>query len=182
MLQSRREDVQQSVLRLCLRAFLSEGTLDLSLDQIAAHVSVSKRMLIHYFGSRESLEERAIDLLENRLRAQFAPETFARGVKLRTVVAKLWETTTAPQARGVLLLTMDVCRRAWNGSPRAVNFYAAQQQLWIELLLRFHDDRRVVEEIVQLFQGGILAYLINGDAEPGRRALDRAATAASKRT
>jgi hypothetical protein len=83
----------------------------------------------------------------------------------------LWERTTAPEAKGVLLLVMDLSRRAWSGSARARAFYEEQQRLWVELLLRFLPDRAVVEDVLQTFQGAVLAYLVTGDRERGLRAL-----------
>jgi AcrR family transcriptional regulator len=165
------------VIERCLAAFVQAGTLELSLDQLAAHVGISKRMLVHYFGGRETIEERATSLLEDRLRAQFAPNTFPAGVSFTTVVAKLWERTTAPESRGVLLLVMDLSQRAWKGSPRAKEFYEEQQRLWVDLLLHFTEDRSKVEELLQLFQGAVLAFLVTGDAERGRRSLERLASA-----
>src|SRR5271163_5083702 len=88
----------------CLRAFIRAGTLDLSLDQLAREVGVSKRMLIHYFGGRDSIEERAMELLENRLRAQFAPNNLPSGISLQQVLSELWTRTTDPASKGVLLL------------------------------------------------------------------------------
>jgi len=75
---------------------------------------------------------------------------------------------------------MDVSRRAWNGSPRARAFYAEQQRLWVQLLMNFFSDRSTVEELLQLFQGAVLAYLITGDPEPGRRSLNRFVSARMK--
>lgn len=170
---------RQQLLDRCLAAFIRAGTIDLSLDRLANTVGISKRMLVHYFGGRENIEEKAMTRLEEHLRSQFAPESFSPRASLRTVVAALWDQTTAPESKGVLLLIMDVSRRAWNGSPRARAFYLEQQRLWVELLLRFLPDRSKVEELLQLFQGAVLAYLITGDREPGRRALMR--TLSSKR-
>jgi len=164
---------QSELVVRCLAAFIKAGTIDLSLDQLSDQVGISKRMLVHYFGSRESLEEQAMTLLEERLRAQFEPESFPRGVSAQTVLLTLWERTTAPAARGVLLLVMDLSRRAWSGSARARAFYAEQQRLWVELLMKFLPNRTAVEEVLQLFQGAVLAYLITGDPEPGKRSLLR---------
>ena len=161
----------QKMLEGCLAAFIHAGTIDLSLDQLANEVGTSKRMLIHYFGRREEIEEGAMALLEQRLRKQFAPEAFPPGSSLADVVAALWERTTAVESRGVLLLVMDLSRRAWNGSIRAKAFYAAQQELWIQLLMQFLPSRAAVEELLQLFQGAVLAYLVTGDPEPGRSSL-----------
>jgi AcrR family transcriptional regulator len=162
-----------TLLERCLAAFVQAGTLDLSLDQLATKVGTSKRMLIHYFGGRENIEERAMTRLEERLREQFAPDVFPRGATVETVVAALWDQATAFESRGVLLLVMDLSRRAWNGSARAKAFYEEQQRLWVELLQKFLPDQAAVEEVLQLFQGAVLQYLITGDREPGKRALLR---------
>jgi AcrR family transcriptional regulator len=163
----------QKLLERCLAAFLRAGTIDLSLDRLANHVGISKRMLIHYFGGREEIEEGAMSLLEQRLRKQFAPEAFPPGTSLMDVVAALWVQTTASESRGVLLLVMDLSRRAWSGSARAKAFYAEQQRLWVQLLMKYLPSRPAVEELLQLFQGAVLAYLITGDPEPGRSSLMR---------
>ena len=157
----------------CLTAFVRAGTLDLSLDQLADKVGISKRMLIHYFGGREEIEERAMTLLEQRLRQQFAPENFGGSTSAINVVTCLWERTTAQEARGVLLLVMDLSRRAWTGSSRAKAFYAEQQRLWVQLLIKFLPGPHVVEEFLQLFQGAVFAFLVTGDPEPGKRSLLR---------
>jgi len=171
--QPERKPDRADLLDRCLAAYVEAGTLDLSLDQLAERVGISKRMLIHYFGGREHLEERAVARLEERLRAQFAPETFPPGISAEAVMAALWERTTAPEAKGILLLVMDISRRAWNGSRRARAFYAGQQRLWVQLLMKFLPDRSTVEEVLQLFQGAVLAYLITGDPGPGKRSLMR---------
>lgn len=162
---------RDSLLHRCVTAYVEVGSLELSLDQLAKRVGTSKRMLVHYFGSRECIEEKAMVSLEELLRAQFAPEIFRSKVGAKAVVAALWELTTAAEAKGVLLLVMDVSRRAWNGSERARAFYNEQQRLWAQLLMEYMADRSAIEEILQLFQGAVLAFLITGDPEPGRRAL-----------
>lgn len=161
------------LLERCLAAFVKAGTLDLSLDDVARKAGSSKRMLVHYFGGRRNLEDQAISRLENRLRAQFSPEAFPPQATVEAVVTALWDQATAPQARGLLLLVMDLSKRAWSGSKRAKAFYEAQQRLWVELLLRYLPDRATVEEVLQMFQGAVLAFLITGDPGPGKRALMR---------
>lgn len=175
-LRAARSDLH-ALLDRCLAAFIAAGTLDLSLDQLARQVGTSKRMLVHYFGGRATLEERAMARLEETLRAQFAPEQFPPGAASQRVVAALWNRATAPQSKGILLLVMDLSRRAWNGSKRAKAFYAAQQRLWTNLLSHFLPDRPTVEHVLQVFQGAVLAYLITGNPAPGRRALMRTLSA-----
>lgn len=165
---------REQLIDRCLTAFVHAGTLELSLDQLAAHVGISKRMLVHYFGGRENIEEQAMTRLEDKLRAQFAPQNFPPGVSLQVVVTALWDQTTAPASRGVLRLVMDVSRRAWNGSARARSFYAGQRRLWTRLLMNYLPDEEGVAEVLQLFQGAVLAFLVTGDGAAGRRALMRA--------
>jgi hypothetical protein len=45
--------------------------------------------------------------------------------------------------------------------------------LWVQFLKKFLRDQHTVEELLQLFQGAVLAYLITGDPEPGTRSLAR---------
>jgi AcrR family transcriptional regulator len=164
---------RDQLLESCLAAFIRAGTLDLSLDTLAEAVGTSKRMLVHYFGGRDAIEEMAMSLLEDRLRARFRASAFPAGASLQSVVAALWEQTTSAQSRGVVLLTMDLTRRSWSGSERAKRFFEEQQRLWSELLREFLPDPGAVETLLQLFQGAMLVYLVTGDRERGRRALDR---------
>jgi hypothetical protein len=39
--------------------------------------------------------------------------------------------------------------------------------------MRYLPNQSRVEEVLQLFQGAVLAYLVTGDPEPGRRSLAR---------
>jgi AcrR family transcriptional regulator len=167
---------RRQLLEACLTAFIEAGTLDLSLDDLAREGGTSKRMLIHYFGRRDTLEELAMSLLEDRLRERFRADAFPPNTPLGTVIGALWEQTTHPQSRGVLLLVMDLTRRAWvdgSGSKRAKEFYAEQQRLWVDLLMAFSSDRRFVESLLQLFQGCVMAFLVTGEGERGRRVLTR---------
>ena len=171
---------RDQLLESCLAAFIRAGTLDLSLDTLAEAVGSSKRMLVHYFGGRDAIEEMAMSLLEDRLRARFRASAFPTGASLQSVVAALWEQTTSAQSRGVVLLTMDLTRRSWSGSERAKRFFEEQQRQWSELLREFLPDPGAVETLLQLFQGAMLVYLVTGDQERGRRALDRFISTESK--
>jgi AcrR family transcriptional regulator len=164
---------REPLLEACLAAFVRAGKLDLSLDHLADAVGTSKRMLIHYFGSREALEQMAMTLLEDRLRARFRAGAFPSGTPAKAVVDALWSQVTSPESRGVLLLTMDLTRRSWSGSERAREFFEEQQCLWSEMLRDFLPDAGAVEALLQLFQGAALVYLVTGDRERGRRALER---------
>jgi AcrR family transcriptional regulator len=164
---------QEQLLEASLAAFIHAGTLDLSLDALAKAANSSKRMLIHYFGSREALEQMAMSLLEDRLRARFRADVFPPGATAQAVVSALWDQVTSPSSRGTLQLTMDLTRRSWSGSERARHFFEEQQRLWSEMLGKFIPDASEVETLLQLFQGAVLVYLVTGDSKRGRRALDR---------
>ena len=164
---------REQLLEACLAAFIRAGTLDLSLDKLARAAKSSKRMLVHYFGSREALEEMAMARLEKQLRARFHGGAFPPGTPLRSVVKILWEQLTAPQSRGILLLTMDMTRRSWSGSDRGKQFFEEQQRLWAEMLREFLPDFVAVQTLLQLLQGAALVYLVTGDKDRGWQALDR---------
>ncbi len=123
---------RDQLLESCLAAFIRAGTLDLSLDTLAKAAGSSKRMLVHYFGGRDAIEELAMALLEDRLRARFRAGAFPASASLQSVVAALWEQTTRAESRGVVRLTMDLTRRSWSGSDRARKFFEDQQRLWSE--------------------------------------------------
>jgi AcrR family transcriptional regulator len=163
---------REHLLESCLTAFVRAGTLDLSLDALAKAAKTSKRMLIHYFGTREALEEQAMSRLEDRLRARFRAGAFPAGTPLRTFVSILWDQLTAPRSRGILQLTMDLTRRSWSGSARGKHLFEEQQRLWSEMLYPFLPDPVAVETLLQLFQGAAFVYLVTGDRDRGRRALD----------
>jgi AcrR family transcriptional regulator len=164
---------REQLLESCLSAFIRAGTLDLSLDTLAKAVGISKRMLVHYFGCREAIEEISMTLLEDRLRARFRASNFPPGVSLRSVLAALWEQTASAESRGVVLLAMDLTRRSWSGSKRARRFFEEQQKLWSDMLREFLPDPGAVETLLQLYQGAMLIYLVTGDRERGKRALER---------
>ncbi len=134
------------------------------MDRLAAAVKVSKRMLIHYFGNRETLELSALALLEERLRAQFASGSLPSGISPRQVIQRLWEQTTASDSHGSLLLIMDIARRASKGSERARQFYAQQLQLWRILLSRYLPSRSAVDAVLQSFQGAVFESLVTGSS------------------
>jgi AcrR family transcriptional regulator len=167
------QDNREHLLEACLAAFVRAGTLDLSLDTLAKAAKSSKRMLIHYFGSREALEELAMARLEDGLRARFRAGAFPAGTPLPAVVSALWDQLTAPRSRGVLLVSMDLTRRSWSGSERGKHFFEEQQRLWAEMLREYLPDAGAVEALLQLFQGATLVYLVTGDRERGRRVLER---------
>ena len=173
MAQKKNQGQREKLLEACLSAFLRAGTLDLSLDALAKAAKSSKRMLVHYFGSREVLEEMAMARLEERLRSRFRAGAFPADTPLRSVVTALWDQLTAPESRGVLLVTMDVTRRSWSGSERGKRFFEEQQRLWAEMLQEVLPEAGAVETLLQLFQGAALVYLATGDRERGRRALER---------
>lgn len=81
---------REQLLEACLAAFIRAGTMDLSLDTLAEGAGTSKRMLIHYFGGRDALEEMAMSLLEDRLRARFRAGAFPAGTSPQAVIAALW--------------------------------------------------------------------------------------------
>lgn len=166
----------------CLKAFVAAGTFDLSLDQLARKARSTKRMLVHYFGTREALEETAMTRLEERLRGRFSEPALTQRPTPEMVVTLLWDQATSSDSRGLLMLLMDLSRRAWKGSDRAKAFYQEQRRLWVELLLKFLAGRERVEDLLQLFQGALLVFLVTDDREAGKKALLRMMSSFTRET
>jgi AcrR family transcriptional regulator len=164
---------RQQLIERCLAALIAAGSLELSMDRLASAVKVSKRMLIHYFGNRESLELAALTLLEERLRAQFASGSLPRRMSPRQAIQRLWDRTTAPESHGSLLLIMDIARRASQGAERARQFYGQQLQLWRDLLSQYLPSRSAVDAVLQSFQGAVFEYLVTGNRAAARKSLLR---------
>ena len=114
-------DNRGRLLEACLSAFVRAGTLDLSLDTLAKAAKSSKRMLIHYFGSREALEEMAMARLEDGLRARFRAGAFRAGTPLSAVVSTLWRSTyCAPiERRTSRQHGSDAAELEWIGARQA---------------------------------------------------------------
>ena len=156
----------------CLAAFVQAGTLDLSLDQLARKAGSSKRMLVHYFGGARTSRTRRLRARKPAASA-ICSQAFPPGATMQACCRVPSWTALCLLNREVCLLVMDLSKRAWSGSKRARLFYAEQQRLWIELLMRYLPDRPAVEDVLQAFQGAVLAFLVTGDREPGRRAVMR---------
>src|SRR5271156_5614840 len=122
--QRKRKHNQHQLVERSLAAFIRAGTIDVSLDQLAKRVGISKRMLVHYFGGRENIEEKTMTLLEERLRAQFSPEAFPPDVPPGPGLAPRWEKKIYFDFVCFLFFVLGLSRREWSASARAKAFYA----------------------------------------------------------
>ena len=171
--QREKKHIVDQLVGRCMSAFLEAGTLDVSLDNLSRKVGISKRMIVHYFGGRDGLERKAMRRLEDTLRAQFSPASFPHTGSVRKMILTLWERATRSEARGILLLVMDLARRAWSGSAAAQAFYQEQLRLWARLLQDLGVDKGFIQTIIVTFQGAVLMLLTTGNPDPGKQALLR---------
>lgn len=167
------DEKRQRLLERCLAITAARGSLSLSLDELAREAGTTKRMLVHYFRSRDMLERAIIALLEERLREQFARSPQPAAAPIASPVLALWDQVTAPGMEGVLRLVLEVTRRAWSGDDDAKRFLDGQQQAWVALLSAHLPDTDAVTCVLHLFQGALLDYAVSGDAARGRRSVVR---------
>lgn len=167
------EGKRHALLERCLAIAATRGSLSSSLDELAHQAGTTKRMLVHYFRTRDALERALIAMLEERLRDQFASPPNQTAAPPTSPILALWDQVTAPRMEGVVRLILEVTRRAWNGDAEAKRFLDGQQQTWITLLSTHLPDADAVTCVLHLFQGALLDLAVTGDAARGRRSLIR---------
>lgn len=167
-------EAHADVIARCLEAYLRAGTMELSLDQLGAETGTTKRMLVHYFGNRQEIEGRSMALFEERLKARFQADRFSPADTLDRAVLLLWESLVDPAFRSSLRLLLDLSRLAPK-QDRARQFRQGQLALWAAALTRHTADRELVDSLLQLLEGVLLAFLVATDEARGRAALQRLA-------
>ena len=91
----------------CLAYFLRHGVAGLSLRPLAAAVGTSARMLLHYFGSKETLIAEVMDQVQARLQRSFR-ELLARPGRGRNPLLEFWPVLSDKTNRPFLRLLFEV--------------------------------------------------------------------------
>ncbi|MEM9568754.1 MAG: TetR/AcrR family transcriptional regulator [Cyanobacteria bacterium P01_E01_bin.34] len=173
---ARPSDPQKKVelLERCLAAAIETGELGGSINQIAARVGTSGRMLVYHFGSKQELERQVIARLEERLREtlwsfQSVPEEGGQGLK--PALMDMWRHLMAPNMRGLLKLTMELNQRAMQGEEETRQFLERESQQWIDYLSELTHDSTIAVPLFCVFQGAILDVLTTGNVRRGEQAI-----------
>ena len=173
---ARPSDPQKKVelVERCLATAIATGKLGGSINQIAARVGTSGRMLVYHFGSKQELERQVIARLEERLREtlwSFQSVSEEAGQGLKAALLDMWGHLIAPDMRGLLKLSMELNQRAMQGDVETQQFLERENQQWIDYLYELTHDSAITVPLFYIFQGAILDVLATGNAHRGEQAI-----------
>lgn len=171
--------LRQALLTRTVRYVLRHGVGALSLRPLAKDIGTTARMLIHHFGSKETLIAEVLVAIEQG----FAQRTAAAVGDERNVgrtLTRMWNETAVPTMDGALRAVFEVWGQALVHPQRYGAFLASLTEPWIEMLQnRFAQAGRQASEAVVLatlavaaFQGLQLVRLTSGDDARSAAALE----------
>ena len=151
-------EAHAAVVERCLEAYLKAGTMELSLDQLGVETGTTKRMLVHYFGNRQGIEERAIAHFERRLEDRFQPGRFASIESFEEGSMALWDRLTEPEFVPSLRLSYELFRLA-SKPERAQQFHDRLLQLWAGILVRYTESSEDAARYAETFKMLAIGFL-----------------------
>ena len=123
------------LLQDCLSYFLRHGVANLSLRPLAAAVGTSARMLLHYFGSKETLIAEVMEQVQQRLQQSFQEllESKKRGTK-KDVLPKFWSVLSRKTNQPSLRLLFEVQMLALQNPRRYRRYLSQTSNSWRRLI------------------------------------------------
>lgn len=169
--------IRQKLLDAAVRYVLEHGVGGLSLRPLAKSTGTTARMLMHHFGSKETLVAEVLLTIERGFAGRTAGSL--SGGRLGAVVARMWKDATAPDMESALRAMFEVWGQALLHPERYRTFLNSMSEPWIDLLrLRFERARHSRAEAkllatltVGAFQGLQLIRLSGGDGARSEKAL-----------
>jgi AcrR family transcriptional regulator len=149
---------------------LEHGLIGLSLRPLAAALGTSDRMLIYYFGSKETLIADVVALANHRL----ADSIGEADPPVRTVgdlVRYAWRVVDAPDAHGAMRVYLEMCVLSVNEPERWSAAHERLREPWLVMLrtglaeLGVPARRReaLADLILDTIDGALLARLVTTD-------------------
>jgi AcrR family transcriptional regulator len=171
--------LREALLARAVHYVLRHGVGALSLRPLAKEIGTTARMLIHHFGSKETL----IGLVLVAIEKGFAERTTAAVGDERNVgrtLMRMWSETATPAMDTALRAVFEVWGHALVHTRRYEAFLGSLTEPWIEMLRpRFEQAGRPPAEAVVLatlavgaFQGLQLVRLTSGDGARSAAALE----------
>lgn len=146
----------------------SSGDANCSLDAIAAHAGTSRRMLVHYFGTRDALVAEALDrcATEGRAFVEAIPDAI-RDATPGQAVELFWQWLTADDGRSMRLFFSTSAGALTANADERPDYPAATTADWVRLLDTIAPDLPPGSSTlaVAAIRGLILDRLLTGDTE-----------------
>src|SRR5450755_1516567 len=127
--------IRDRLLQATVRYVLRNGVGALSLRPLAKEIGTSARMLMHHFGSKETLVSLALQSIERGFVEQSAAAT-ATGHGPGDVLRQLWRDTAAPAMEPALRALFEVWGQALIHPEKYASFLHWVTEPWIDLLRR----------------------------------------------
>src|SRR5205085_6388619 len=97
------------ILRKCFAYFLQHGIAGLSLRPLGRGVGTSPRMLLHYFGSKDSLIAAVMQQAEAELQSIFQSLlTHPQAGRKKNVMLTFWNTLSNKRTRPIIRLLFEI--------------------------------------------------------------------------
>jgi AcrR family transcriptional regulator len=170
--------LRQKLLERAVQYVLRHGVGGLSLRPMAKDMGTTARMLIHHFGSKETLVADVLLAIEQGL----ARRTAAHAGDDRTIsvtLNRMWSETAAPAMDSALRAMFEVWGQALVHPGRHEAFLESLTEPWIDMLRRRFEhaghhaaDAAILSTLaVGAFQGLQLVRLTSGDGARSAAAL-----------
>jgi AcrR family transcriptional regulator len=131
---------REHLLDACYAYVVARGLSGLSLRPLAAATGTSPRVLLYLFGSKEALVRQLLARARQEQQALVAgaldPTRGAVVEEFDVLVARLWETLSAPEQRPMVRLTYEAFLRSLDRDPGPWKGFAAESARdWLNLLV-----------------------------------------------
>jgi AcrR family transcriptional regulator len=170
--------LRRKLLEGAVQYVMRHGIGGLSLPPLAEEIGTTPRMLIHHFGSKETLVAEVLLVMEESFAAQAAADVDEHR-SARATITDLWNQIAAPDREHALRAMFEVWGQALVHPERYKGFLESMTEPWIQLLQRQLEQsgRKPAEAAVLAtlavgaFQGLQLGRLTIGDDRRSKAAL-----------
>lgn len=158
--QAKRDELVRKALEHLGRA----GLADFSLRGLAAELGTSARMLVHYFGSKESLL--ALALAEHRRVMLAAVTTEAAGDDLAAAVERAWQGMASAEQRPYYALMFQLLAASLAEDLPYIDQARESIAAWVDrVAAALGGDRIRATVIASGLKGILLDFMVTGDRE-----------------
>jgi AcrR family transcriptional regulator len=169
--------LRRRLLERAAQYVLRHGVGGLSLRPLAKEIGTTARMLIHHFGSKETLVTEVLLAMEQNARQAASDTDDSRSVHV--MLSRMWDDIAAPRKEHALRAMFEVWGQALVHPDRYQSYLESLTEPWIELLQRrFEQSGRKAAEAAILatlavgaFQGLQLVRLTSGEGRRSEAAL-----------
>jgi AcrR family transcriptional regulator len=170
--------LRQKLLERAVQYVLRHGVGGLSLRPMAKDIGTTARMLIHHFGSKETLVADILVAIEQGF-AQRTAAYVGDDRTIRFILNRMWSETAAPAMDSALRAMFEVWGQALVCPSRYESFLESLTEPWIDMLRRRFEhaghkaaDAAILATLaVGAFQGLQLVRLTSGDRARSAAAL-----------